>query len=393
MRTIEKYLIALYFFISPAEIALHLLVTSSTKYVGLAILIIETCILLTKGRKAEIGFSASTISIILWCVYCVLSLAWVSLNEYTYEYLSTYLLMSALLIVTTFELWDSGTVKLYLYTYLFGSLLMAIISILFAGGKYLDRDTIVILGRECDPNQVAANIIPGIVIFLDVALKKHKSILINICCYVGTAVCVYSVFNTGSRGGFVALLFGIIAVIIIGKVNRVISVKQIIIAVIIGIAVYSYFFLQQDWRVLDFGSYTGTYANGSGRTVIWKALLKSFDVNWIWGHGVGSSISYFKNEFGKAVAVHNTFLLVLYEVGVLGFSIFAFSFVNMAYYHRKNGALFSIIIGSMISSIFLDALNQRYLWNSLMICILQYNANSNSQSLKASNRSECRYFK
>ena len=393
MRTIEKYLIALYFFISPAEIALHLLVTSSTKYVGLVILIVETVILVTKGGKAETNFSASTISIILWCVYCVLSLAWVSINEYTYEYLSTYLLMSALLIVTTFELWDSGTVKLYLYAYLFGSLLMAIISILFAGGKYLDRDTIVILGRECDPNQVAANIIPGIVIFLDVAFKKHKSILINIFSYLGTAVCVYSVFNTGSRGGFVALLLGIIAVLIIGKRNKNISVKQIIIAVIIGIAAYSYFFVQQDWRVLDFGSYTGTYANGSGRTIIWKALLKSFDVSWIWGHGVGSSISYFKNEFGKAIAVHNTFLLVLYEVGIWGFSIFLFSFVNMAFYHRKNGALFSIILGSMISSIFLDALNQRYLWNSLMLCVMQYNADSIFQSKKVSNRSECRYLK
>ena len=393
MRTIEKYLIALYFFISPVEIALHLLVTSSTKYVGLAIIIVEICILVSKGGKAVFKFSASTISIIVWCVYCVLSLVWTSLNEYTYEYLSTYFFMSALLLVATFELWDSDSVNLFLYAYLFGSLLMAITSILFAGGKYYDRETIVILGRECDPNQVAANIIPGIVIFLDVALKKHKSIFINVCCYAGAALCIYSVFLTGSRGGFIALLLSIVSVIIIGKRNKIISIKQIIVAAIIGIAAYSYFFVQQEWRVLDFGSYTSTYANGSGRTVIWKTLLKSFDINWLWGHGVGSSISYFKYEFGKAVAVHNTFLLVLYEVGILGFGIFIFSFVNMAYYHRKNGVMFSIIIGSMISSFFLDALNQRYLWNSLMLCIMKYNADSNLQTETVPNRTKCRYFR
>ena len=161
----------------------------------------------------------------------------------------------------------------------------------------------------------------------------------------------------------------------------------------LGIIGYIYFFTQQEWRVLDFESYTSTYANGSGRTVIWKALLSSFDIHWIWGHGVGSSISYFKEIYGKAVAVHNTFLLVLYEVGIFGFGIYFFSYVYMAIYHRRNEALFSILIGSLISSIFLDALNQRYIWNSLILCIMQYNIETSCQINDRANCYKCKYFK
>lgn len=394
MRTIEKYLIALYFFISPFEIALHLLITSSTKYVGLMILLVEGCVLLSKSRGAIITLSLSSKSIIIWVAYCVLTLAWTSLNNYTFEYITTYILMSTLLLVSTFELWDSGTVNLFKNAYMFGSLLMAMTAVFFGGGQYLDRETIVILGKECDPNQVAANIIPGIVMFLDIGLNKNKNRLINVCGYAGTVFCIYSVFLTGSRGGFVTLAVCIITVLIIAKKNNRLSSAYIISTFVIGIIGYYYFFMQQEWRVLDFSSYTSTYANGSGRTVIWKALLSSFDIKWIWGHGVGSSISYFQDMWGKTVAVHNTFLLVLYEVGILGFGIYLFSYIYMAFHYRKNEVLFSVLIGSLISSFFLDALNQRYIWNSLMLCIMQYNAETIQPQIQArSNGCEYKYIR
>ncbi len=84
MVTIEKYLIALYFFMCPAEIALHLLISSSTKYVGLLILLVECGILISKNKNAEIALSPSSISISLWIVYCVLALSWTVINAYTY---------------------------------------------------------------------------------------------------------------------------------------------------------------------------------------------------------------------------------------------------------------------------------------------------------------------
>lgn len=392
MRTIEKYLIALYFFISPVEIALHLLVTSSTKYVGLLILLVEACVLVSRSKESAINLSFSSMAIILWIAYCIISLTWVSINEHTYEYITTYVLMSTLLLVTTFELWDSEAIKLFTNSYLLGSLLMAIVSIAFGGGKYLDRETVVIMGRECDPNQVAANILPGIVIFLDYAIKKRKRI-INYLGYLGAAFCIYAIFLTGSRGGFVGLSISILSVLIISIRNKRLTVTHVIFAVLISIIGFSLMFKNQNWRVLDFGSYTGTYANGSSRTVIWKKLLESFDISWLWGHGVSGSLNYFQNVVGKPIAVHNTFLLVLYEVGILGFGIYIFSYVNMAYYHRKNAVLFSILVGSLVCSIFLDALNLRYIWNSLILCIMQYNIESSLQNNEINKQYHYKYIK
>ncbi len=393
MRTIEKYLIALYFFICPFEIALHLVVPSSTKYVGLMILLVEACILISKKREAIVSLSFSSISILLWALYCVISLFWTSLNNYTYEYITTYVLMSILLIVTTLELWDLDTINIYRKAYLLGSFLMAITTVFFGGGSYSDRETIVIFGKECDPNQVAANILPGIVFFLDIALDKKKNEMLNLCGYAGAIFCIYSVFLTGSRGGFVALAVSIIAVLIIAKRNNRLLVIHIIFTILIGLIGFSYLFRQQEWRVLDFGHYTSTYANGSGRTVIWKALLKSFDHKWILGHGVGSSISYFQDIYGRLVAVHNTFLLVLYEVGFLGFGIYISSYLYMAIYHRRNEVLFSILLGSLISAFFLDALNLRYIWNSLILCIMQYNIESTFQAQDRPSQYKHKYIK
>ena len=40
MRSIEKYIIALYFFICPLEIALNIIFGSTAKYVGLLVLVV-----------------------------------------------------------------------------------------------------------------------------------------------------------------------------------------------------------------------------------------------------------------------------------------------------------------------------------------------------------------
>ena len=126
-----------------------------------------------------------------------------------------------------------------------------------------------------------------------------------------------------------------------------------------------------------------SYTTGSGRTEIWRTLLNSFDARWLIGHGVGSTVAYFNETIGNATGVHNSFLLALYESGLIGFSLFIFSFLSLLIYHikKKNALFVALIIGAMVSSLFLDTLNLRYLWNALILGVVEYNRTSFDQGL------------
>lgn len=393
MRTVEKYLIALFFFICPVEIAVHLLITSSAKYVGLLILLAEVIILLKSGSEAIIYMSPSVIAILLWLTYCCISLNWVTINGITYEYITTYVMMGIFTIISTVEIWEEKDIRLYLCAYMSGSLLLALIVMFFGGGGYTDRETIVLLGKECDPNQASANLIPGAILCLNFAIKKNKTKLLNILGYIGTFVCIYSVFLTGSRGGFISLSVSSVATLIIAERKGKISSVNLTAVVIFGVFVYIYAISTQAWRVLDFDSYTSTYGNGSGRIVLWKALLNSFDIKWLWGHGVGSTANYYRTIFGEISGVHNTFLLVLYEVGFLGFAFFIFPYITMLFHFRKNEVLFPILIGALICAFFLDALNLRYIWNGLILCLMEYNFKKKQEIIEHSTKMQHRYLK
>ncbi len=373
MRTIQKYLIILYLLICPVEIALHLMITSSVKYVGLLIVLVEGCILLYNIKGMDVNFSSCSMATFLWVAYCAVALLWTEINDSTYEYLTTYMLMMLLLIACTLETWNEKEILQYLNAYMIGGILMALAVIFFGGSKYADRETITIMGKSCDPNQVAANIIPGAVLSLNMFLTEKSDRKKNLFGLIGVVICAYSIFQTGSRGGFAALVVGAVLVIYVTLRKGKLKTWTIVFSILVGIVVVRYVPIFKEGRALDFDSYTATYSNGLNRIVIWKTLLKSFDGKWILGHGVGSTINYLEAAIGRRTAVHNTFLHVLYEVGIVGFLIFFFPyFWMMKTYIKKNGELTAILAGAVICSIFLDALNLRYLWNGLILCMMQY---------------------
>ncbi len=400
MRTIEKYLIAFYFLICPIEIALHLVVTSTAKYAGLMILLTEGCILLSRRKNMDVNFSFGSAATLFWIAYSAITVIWANTNSLTFEYLTTYAMMGALLFACTMETWNEAEIDLFVRAYLIGSILMAFTVIFFGGGGFSDRETIIIMGSECDPNQVAANIVPGAMLSFDRFFGEKTNRKTKIISLASFVLCTYSIFQTGSRGGFAALALGVAYLLFVAFRKGAVKIWMILLAVVVGAVSVSYIPVFTEGRVLDFGSYNATYSNQLNRVIIWQKLLSTFDEQWIWGHGVGSTVNYLERAIGKVTAVHNTFLHVLFEVGFAGFSLFIFPYVTMIRrYYKKNGALVSVLLGAMVCSFFLDALNLRYLWNGLMLCIMQYHFDIYGQEQEtlpqpqASPRPVCKYIR
>lgn len=375
MQVLLKLLITLYFFLCPAEMALNVIFGSTAKYVGMAIFGVWGLSVFAYGRDALIKLTKHNTTLLLWLFYCVMSLAWADTSSRTNVYLTTYIQMGALFFICTQGNWTKKEINLYLTAYYFGSIIMAAATLFFGDSEFSGRGTITVLGRFCDPNQVAANILPGVFISFNQLVKKSKKNSSKALHLLAIAVTAFAVFYTGSRGGLVSLLIGMFLLVTINLISGTLQIRYGILIALVGIIAIMQLPKETSSRLLEFDSYTETYSNGGNRLTIWASMLKDFDAQWFVGHGVGSTISYFYQIYGELKGVHNTFLLVLYEVGFVGLFFFLFPFASLGVYHfcRRNALYAAVLAGALAGSFFLDALNLRYIWNALMLCTMYYN--------------------
>ncbi|MBR0513983.1 MAG: O-antigen ligase family protein [Clostridia bacterium] len=395
MNAIKKLLTVLYFFVCPCELVLNVMLVSSTKYVGLLILIFWAIESIYNWNYSSIRLTASTISLLIWLAICILCLAWGDSSSETSGYLTTYLEMGLLVIVLTQTDWSERDVNHFLLAYFLGSICLTILFFIFGETRYTVRATIVFMGREIDPNQVAANIVPGAVISLGYIINKNLKMPYRIISAAAFLLTVYTTFLTGSRGGLVSLAAGMLFVYF-PQLKELDIKKVLVLCVSIVLVWYSISLLPEGTseRLLGFSTYTDKYDNGQSRLTLWKDMFDDFDAQWFIGHGVGSSITFFQMLKGTLQGVHNTFLLVLYEVGIIGFCFWLFPYIAMLFYNisRRNHVIAGVLIAALLSSFFLDALIVRYIWNALILSIMKYDCDE--EFYKASKQIHaCKYIR
>jgi len=150
----------------------------------------------------------------------------------------------------------------------------------------------------------------------------------NIMLMVIVVILLINMFNTGSRGGLITLVFGILAVVILNfRLNFVIRYILIIPAFIILIfnsVVSNEVFMR---RIND-----SLYAGDTGNRLElasrgWKMFLEKPIFGW--GFDLYSYYTNLKrpNLLGQEV-IHNAFLQILLGVGIIGFILFAIGVIR-----------------------------------------------------------------
>lgn len=357
-----------YFFITFFEPYLNGVLGAVTKYY-MFILMGLICMLNKKLYKFK--FQGCYIA---WFAYKVLSMLWSS-NLYMPElHMISHIGMIAMLVVLTGMPKDEEMITAIVKTMWVGSAMIGLLSLRFSHpyrGVVATRQVLYLFGQEADPNNQAAFLLTGIAISLNYAMVEKKHRILSV---IVILINVYSMFLTGSRGGLVGL--ACIVLIFYLSVTRAVKVsKRIsILVAMLALTAIGYLitirFLSKDifQRLFTFSSYEG----GSERDIIWNSGFELLltPPNFLVGAGWGSYFGY----NGHYVVMHNTFLSMLCDVGLLGVILF-FAPIIMACkaLYRKNEILpMLLIVSSFVPSFFIEAINKRFFWNSIFVLFVYY---------------------
>lgn len=261
-----------------------------------------------------------------------------------------------------------GAVILALYVFRYVDL-----SLVFAGYRL----KFSLLGSEyfSDPNGLAGRLLFPVLIVIDRVQKKQK-VYVRII-YIGILLlCAYFLLLTGSRAGMIAIIIGVFITLLQGFRNKnkwvVISTLVIIVAVYFGLNYLPSHIVN---RIFNFLGYKSVATVQGDRIDIWKHVLELFVRSPLIGYGGGNAGNALKEFYGYAKAVHNSYLSVLCELGLLGFipwMIFVFKKIKSAFLLRRtNPMIFASVVAVIFMAATLDAFTEKYLW-SIFIYIYIY---------------------
>ena len=363
----KSFFITAYFFITYFEPYLNYILGSVIKY----FMFIVILVILIMSNKLTLRYYHYTL--LGWLGYKFMTLLWTS-DYYVFQlHYVTHLGIVALLIcVTASEHTDDDLKRIEKALWL-GSVIIGVLS-LFMSQPYEDetnRQVLTILGHQNDPNNQAAFLLYGLAISLHQLFygQKYKATHIAVI-----AVNTYSTLLTGSRGGLlsIAVIAFAYLVTMYDKKTLKTNFKKIILFGILIIAAVILIFnlLPSDVseRLLDFQGYEG----GNNRESMWQyglSMLKD-PFNLLLGAGWGAYA-----ELGPP-SLHNTFLSMLCDVGILGFCLFFIPTicVLVKMVRSKHILPFSIFVAGMTPSFFIEAINKRFFWNAIIFIYLISNA-------------------
>lgn len=217
-------------------------------------------------------------------------------------------------------------------------------------GILIDRGSPRLIGTFTDPNIFAF----GNFIFFYYYLTHLKENGAKL----GLLLSTTTLLLTFSRGAILAILFGVFMLFITSKLKS--KIKMVIFGMpviyLLIILASSLFKLDVIQIVIDRFK-AAANDNGSGRFDIWANGLGLFADNPIFGIGLYNYRSYSNDLFNIDHYMHNTFLEVLTESGLIGFCLYSLMFVSLFYtfykYRNKGVEKVSYLFFTLISMMIL----------------------------------------
>ena len=236
---------------------------------------------------------------------------------------------------------------------------------LFSSETGNDRTTLVIMGQASDPNYfVGYFIFPLVITLKELVSGKHPLLHLSLI-----AVSLYSVFLSGSRGGFLAIAVTIAGFAVLypsGFAKRFLFLAGGTTLILILWILFAPILPESIVERMSLESVVET--GGSGRMDIWKSMLREIVDNpekLLLGRGINTvHWLYIGRSWTYAVA-HNHVIQTLYNQGLIGLLSFLF-LTGISFFRcvkrRKTVAI--AIIGMMALSVSLS-FNQttRTFWN------------------------------
>ncbi|MEB2298017.1 O-antigen ligase family protein [Lysinibacillus xylanilyticus] len=229
-------------------------------------------------------------------------------------------------------------------------------------GLMLDRSMPRLIGILSDPNIFVVSNSFFLFFFLaNMKGKKGK---------IGFALALITTILTFSRGGLLATLVGIVITIAFLNVKTKIKIffvipimtwiSYFIVLKVMHIDIYQMLIKRMESVGKD---------GGSGRIEIWNNGLSLFLDNPVQGIGIYNFRDYNAELFGQGIYMHNTFLEILVESGVIGSVLFFifwallfFRIMSIVRMDKSKAFLLGAYVSISISLMFLSLIASEYLF-------------------------------
>lgn len=369
----SEFLIYVYFILTFFEPYLNGVLGSITKYYIFFLMLV-----LLFQSNFTLNLRRCIIPCIIWLAYRFLTLLWTSNLRMFQQHVLSQIGMIALLVVLTSKKFDRRILFNIVNTMWASSFIISLLAIVFGRsyhGSVATRQVLVLFGQEIDPNNQAAFALVGISIAVYYVFYGKKYIILA---FITLFVNTFSMFMTGSRGGLVSLIAIVLFVIFFGKNENAFSSTFKKVFILAGVLFIINFVLKNciPQNIVDRLLNLSGYEGGSERTIIWNNALHLLmeDLNFIFGAGWGDYYGY--NGFNKAM--HNTYLAMICDVGILGFIVFFMPIVQKTArcIKQKEYLPVMLLIAGLFPCFFLDAINKRFFWNAIIFMFIFFISNN-----------------
>ena len=372
----------LYFLLLPTTIAVNSAGNSILKLATIPIGLFFLVTLVLSNRKLQIN--GVHLALLLYTLTVVATL-FCDAGATSVDFVVGYILNAALYICITVIPYNKSELELMEMIQILLLIILNALTLL-SNGTSNDRTTLMIMGQTSDPNYFV-----GFFIFpLTVALEKLVSGKHPLLYLALVVVSMYSVFLSGSRGGFLAVAVTLAGVSILypsGFAKRFAFLVGGLLLLFILWTVFKPVLPELIVERMSVASVLET--GGTGRMVIWKSMIHEIAYQpekLLLGRGINAKhLLFVGGDWGNAVA-HNQVLQITYNQGLVGLlSFIALTGVSFFRCVKRRKTVSIAIIGMMALSISLS-FNQttRTFWNLIAYAAFAFpdtDPNSNNGGL------------
>lgn len=354
-------LACLYFLLLPTSIAVNSPGNSILKLATIPIGLFFLITLILSNRKLQIN--GVHLALLLYTLSVVATL-FCDAGEISLYYVFGYILNAALYVCISVIPYNREELDLMEKVQI---LLLVILNLLtlLSDGTSFDRTTLVIMGQTSDPNYFV-----GFFIFpLTIALKQLVSGKHRVFHLVLIAVSMYSIFLSGSRGGFLAVAVTFAAFAILypsGFAKRLVVLTGGLVLILLLWILFKPFLPENIVERMSLESVVES--GGTGRWDIWISMLREIveqPDKLLLGRGIHAMHPLFLYGEWREVVAHNQIIQTVYNQGLIGLlSFLALTGISFFRCVKRRKTVAIAILGMMALSVSLT-FNQttRTFWN------------------------------
>ena len=281
-------------------------------------------------------------ALVLWVM---LSMAWAQVAPVGDDLFFQWVIAGFLMLVLSTTLTDPMYLRLAAAAFVLGMVISVGLGLFGGAVQTTELDRAV--GGIGDANVLAAGIMPAIVLAGGLALGSGR-LGVGLLVLAAVAFLTIGLVASGSRGGFVAALVGAVAMLMLAKRHRAWVVALLL--CVVGAAAAWFSVDTAAWERISDISGGGT---GTGRSELWAAAWHMWQDHPVVGVGLDAfrdNASAYVRELGpiefasflteQPKVVHNTYLQLLVETGIVGLALYVIVVVASLRYAWRAAILF-----------------------------------------------------